>query len=320
MLNHLCDVKLIHWERATRELAARTIIYHRPPGPGVDSGRLRPVLLDRSLSTNLEARHGACVGAAEALLALKNAGEPCVEGELATKVTGLVTAIEKARLYRGKGGEVMRAAVSKYVQCLASVSQPLDKGPGPATGPKSLRSTLLASLEENLKHPTVDIRDSAVSAMGEFAASYMVGSNPAAGAKRLIVKLATLLREDQNPAARRGAALALGVMPREMLFSCVPGFAAEAPAEENVDAEADPEMIPAWRMALEALKAASIRRKMLRRGCRRARLRDEGDGGSSVPDGDQSRRGRLRGDVASRFRGHLISADVHGGLLHGQPR
>ena len=258
MLNHLCDVKLIHWERATRELAARTISIIGRRDPEWIREVALPVLLDRSLSTNLEARHGACVGAAEALLALKNAGEPCVEGELATKVTGLVTAIEKARLYRGKGGEVMRAAVSKYVQCLASVSQPLDKGPGPATGPKSLRCTLLASLEENLKHPTVDIRDSAVSAIGEFAASYMVGSNPAAGAKRLIVKLATVLRDDQNPAARRGAALALGVMPREMLFSYVPGFAAEAPAEENADAEADPEMIPAWRMALEALKAASI--------------------------------------------------------------
>ena len=244
-----------------------------------------------------------------------------MEGELATKVTGLVTAIEKARLYRGKGGEVMRAAVSKYVQCLASVSQPLDKGPGPATGPKSLRSTLLASLEENLKHPTVDIRDSAVSAMGEFAASYMVGSNPAAGAKRLIVKFAMVLRDDQNPAARRGAALALGVMPREMLFSYVPGFAAEAPAEENADAEADPEMIPAWRMALEALKAASIPEEDVEARDADARVcATKGNGGSFVPDGDQSRRGRLRGDVASRFRGHLISADVHGGLLHRQPR
>jgi hypothetical protein len=259
MLNHLCDVKLIHWERATRELAARAISIIGRRDPEWIREVALPVLLDRSLSTNLEARHGACVGAAEALIALKNAGEPCVEGEIATKVTGLVAAIEKARLYRGKGGEVMRAAVSKYVQCLASVAQPLDKGSGPATGPKSLRSTLLASLEENLKHPTVDIRDSAVAAMREFAASYMVGSNPAAGAKRLIVKLATTLREDPNPAARRGAALALGVMPREMLFSSVPGFTADV--DENTEegsAPVEPEMIPAWRMALEALKAASI--------------------------------------------------------------
>ena len=101
MLNHLCDVKLIHWERATRELAARTISIIGRRDPEWIREVALPVLLDRSLSTNLEARHGACVGAAEALLALKNAGEPCVEGELATKVTGLVTAIEKARLYRG---------------------------------------------------------------------------------------------------------------------------------------------------------------------------------------------------------------------------
>ena len=76
MLNHLCDVKLIHWERATRELAARTISIIGRRDPEYIREVALPVLLDRSLSTNLEARHGACVGAAEALLALKNAGEP----------------------------------------------------------------------------------------------------------------------------------------------------------------------------------------------------------------------------------------------------
>ena len=187
-----------------------------------------PALLTRALSPALEARHGATVGAGEALLALHGAGVPCVadedpdravsgegEGEvdLASRVVGLVAAVEKARLYRGKGGEVMRAAVCRYVECLAIVRQPLDKGPGPATGPKSLRSSLLASVEDSLKHPTADIRDAAVRALGQFALAYMCKGNPEAGAKRLVVKLAGTLREDPNPAARRGAALALGVMP-----------------------------------------------------------------------------------------------------------
>ncbi len=40
-------------------------------------------------------------------------------------VCGLVPAIDRARLYRGKGGEVMREAVSRLVECGAEVGLPL---------------------------------------------------------------------------------------------------------------------------------------------------------------------------------------------------
>ena len=53
--------------------------------------------------------------------------------------------------------------------------------------------------------------------------------------------------------------LALGVMPREMLFSSVPGFTADVDENsEEGSATGEPEMIPAWRMALESLMAASF--------------------------------------------------------------
>jgi len=80
------------------------------------------------------------------------------------------------------------------------------------------------SVEESLKHPTADIRNAAVAAIGQFAAAYMVGANPQMGAKRLVVKLADALRADPNPAARRGGALQVDpgwkqFTPR--LLSCV---------------------------------------------------------------------------------------------------
>lgn len=56
--------------------------------------------------------------------------------------------MEKARLYRGKGGEIMRAAVCRLVEAIATVRLPL-------TTP--LKKALHASLDESLRHPTKEI-------------------------------------------------------------------------------------------------------------------------------------------------------------------
>lgn len=65
------------------------------------------------------------------------------------KVAGIVPAIEKARLYRGKGGEIMRAAVSQFIECI-SLSHLLV--------PKKIIRSLLDTLSENLRHPNSQIQ------------------------------------------------------------------------------------------------------------------------------------------------------------------
>jgi hypothetical protein len=64
-------------------------------------------------------------------------------------VAGVVPAIEKARLYRGKGGEIMRSAVSRFIECISISHLSL-------TG-KTKRS-LLDTLNENLRHPNSQIQ------------------------------------------------------------------------------------------------------------------------------------------------------------------
>ena len=64
-------------------------------------------------------------------------------------VAGMVPAIEKARLYRGKGGEIMRSAVSRLIECTAQVQIRLS--------PKT-QKMLHDTLDENLKHPNGDIQ------------------------------------------------------------------------------------------------------------------------------------------------------------------
>ena len=280
LLEHLLRVKLAHWERPTRELAARALGVVGRRDRDWTRGTALPALLDRALSPALETRHGAVVGAAEALLALAPDGSGdgsgdgsagVVGGALAERVVTLVRDVEKARLYRGKGGETMRAATCRFVECLAMSRQPLDRGPGPAAGPKSLRSALLASMEESLRHPSADVRDAATSALGAFAEAYMCGSSPEKGAERLVATLAATAAEDPNPAARRGAAAALGAMPAALLLAAVKSRrrngvplepepdagSDETSSEPAAEPAAEPVTVPAWRAAMDALAAAS---------------------------------------------------------------
>lgn len=69
-------------------------------------------------------------------------------------------AIEKARLYRGKGGEIMRAAVSRLIECTAILGVPI---------PPKIQKVLHDSIDENLKHPNGDIQVNIESSFHFFA-------------------------------------------------------------------------------------------------------------------------------------------------------
>lgn len=64
-------------------------------------------------------------------------------------LANVVPAIEKARLYRGKGGEIMRAAVSRFIECISLSKVAL---------PEKIKKSLLDTLNENLRHPNSQIQ------------------------------------------------------------------------------------------------------------------------------------------------------------------
>lgn len=64
-------------------------------------------------------------------------------------IAGIVPAIEKARLYRGKGGEIMRSAVSRFIECISQAQISLTE---------KIKRSLLDTLNENLKHPNSQIQ------------------------------------------------------------------------------------------------------------------------------------------------------------------
>ncbi|KAG2446099.1 hypothetical protein HXX76_000699 [Chlamydomonas incerta] len=244
---HLVTVKARHWEKSLRELAARAAAALAPAGPGpylAGEGGL-DVLLPACLNEQLEVRHGAVVMVAELLPALKAAAaaDPAsnaacwpLSPERASEVASLVPAIDKARLYRGKGGEIMREAVSRLIECCADVQL--------AMSPQQ-HAKVLEALDENLRHPQQYIQSGAVAAVRAYARAYLSHDARAAAAFRTKYQDGYLSRlHDPNVAVRRGYSLALGSLPRELLEpvleeavealvdGCVPE---EDPDERDVD-------------------------------------------------------------------------------------
>jgi len=112
LADHLLSTKLSHWERSLRELTSKALAALVPTQPGFLQTTAVDTLLPLCLNSILEVRHGAALGVGELTLALHSQGQ-ALDTERQAAVAGVVPAIEKARLYRGKGGELMRGAVCR---------------------------------------------------------------------------------------------------------------------------------------------------------------------------------------------------------------
>uniref|UniRef100_A0A7N0ZQT9 Tubulin-specific chaperone D n=1 Tax=Kalanchoe fedtschenkoi TaxID=63787 RepID=A0A7N0ZQT9_KALFE len=204
-VDDLMHSKICHWEKGLRELAAEALAALVKYDPAYFGNFVLDRLIPCTLSTDLCMRHGATLAAGEVVLALHRF-DYVLPDEMQKRVAGLVLAIEKARLYRGKGGEIMRTAVSRFTECLSLAAICLSD---------EIKRGLLDTLSENLRHPNSQIQKAAVEALKHFVASYLV-STDAGNASDIVLKYLDQLA-DLNVAARRGAALALGVLPYKLL-------------------------------------------------------------------------------------------------------
>ncbi|XP_048530765.1 tubulin-folding cofactor D [Triticum urartu] len=201
----LCN-KITHWEKSLRELAAQALALLVQYDMDYFSGHALKKLIPCTLSSDLCTRHGATLAAGEIALKLHQLGF-IFSTDMQRGLSGIVPAIEKARLYRGKGGEILRSAVSRFIACISMAAISLNE--------KTKRS-LVETLNENLKHPNSQIQCAAVDALKHFIPTYLVSAGEKI-ANDVISKYVTLL-DDPNVAARRGGALALGILPYEFLL------------------------------------------------------------------------------------------------------
>nr|XP_009782677.1 PREDICTED: tubulin-folding cofactor D isoform X2 [Nicotiana sylvestris] len=204
-VDELLNSKICHWDKSLRELAANALSSLAKYDPGHFASTVVGKLLPCTLSSDLCMRHGATLAIGEVILALHEC-DYVLSPDLQNQVAGVVPGIEKARLYRGKGGEIMRSAVSRFIECISlALVQLTDK----------IKRSLLDTLHENLRHPNSQIQGAAVAALKRFFPAYLVASE----SKGINTITSGYLEQltDPNVAARRGSSLALGVLPYKFL-------------------------------------------------------------------------------------------------------
>ncbi|XP_061363955.1 tubulin-folding cofactor D [Gastrolobium bilobum] len=206
-VDDLLDRKICHWDKSLRELAAEALSFLVKYDPQYFASTVMEKLIPCTLSSDLCMRHGATLATGELVLALHQCNYP-LPSDKQKSLAGVVPAIEKARLYRGKGGEIMRAAVSRFIECISVSKVALSE---------KIKRSLLDTLNENLRHPNSQIQNAAVKGLKHFVCAYLHASDNK-GTSDVAVKYLNMLT-DPNVAVRRGSALAIGVLPSELLTS-----------------------------------------------------------------------------------------------------
>lgn len=120
LLDHILMVKLRHWDKALRSLAAMGLAALAPVATQQLADSALPRLLGLVTSDNLEVRTGAVLGIAELLPALPAAGLCNLKNNTGQQVTSVLTQLESAGMYRGKGGELMREASARLIEQIAA--------------------------------------------------------------------------------------------------------------------------------------------------------------------------------------------------------
>eukprot|EP00986_Skeletonema_menzelii_P017354 scaffold19153_cov80-Skeletonema_menzelii.AAC.9 len=215
IIHHLSDVKLIHWDQEIRQLSSKSLAQIAKLCPTYCASNILPKLLEQCFHDDIVIRHGSLLGCAELVLffgelkLLHRGG--VLDDERMSRLAELVPSIEKARLYRGRGGEIMRAAACRMIECLSQSGLPL-------TVKQQVR--LLDSVDACLIHPKEEIQNSAAEALRSLMRTNFPVSEKGPSTRlqaRVIDKYISIVNTEDNPAATRGFSLGLGVLPAKLL-------------------------------------------------------------------------------------------------------
>lgn len=213
IVDHLFTVKLFHWDRAIRQLASKSLHGLVIKDEQYFCQTVIPYLLEKSLDMkSLEVRHGAVLGVGEIVLALSLNGRlASLPKEASSSVIGLPGTIDKKRMYRGRGGEIMRSAACRLVECISRANLPLKV---------KEQVVLLDIIDGCIPHPNETIQKDACAALHQLMTVYFpVGSQGPSDRlqARVVDKFLDLCQTSTNPAATRGYTMALGFLPNKLI-------------------------------------------------------------------------------------------------------
>lgn len=252
LLDHILDHKLVHWERATRELSARAIGVLG----GLDTEWIAEIGLQTAISrirnSDLPTCHGAILALGEMLL-VANGAKMRLPDELNAQVVDLVRNIAEEKMLLGKCGEMMRSATCRLIECMAlSVnSMQMDA---------QMQDSLLNIVEESLKSSSNDgVQAAASDALRAFAES-RYGPEHMTAVHELLIRHVNLLDRDPSDHIRRGAALVLGGLPLSMLLANGDNVVVQDRTAARTDV-AGVDTIEPWRKVIESLVASTRARR-----------------------------------------------------------
>jgi hypothetical protein len=207
LVSFLLNNRLQHWDKPIRELAAQALREIVCSDPCLFTSFVLPATLKNSTAADVIIRHGNALGTAEVIRGLHHAGVVLAD-DLRTTALDLVATVDKMRLYRGKGGEVMREAVMEVVASVAEAQLPLTK---------LQHKAHLGAIMECLKSANVNVMLLAVNALEKFSATHFSSSAPELVRTAFFEQIMGILRNDDNPAAVRGACRGIGVLSTALL-------------------------------------------------------------------------------------------------------
>ena len=126
------QVKLRHWDLDIRVLASQSLYLMSKIDIDYILEHVLSSLFDLCLHKDLQVRHGAILGVAAIVKAIgflsRNENNNVLDklcSETISNTTNLVVKVEDSRLYRGRGGELMRGAVCRLIESIAAAKFPL---------------------------------------------------------------------------------------------------------------------------------------------------------------------------------------------------
>ena len=214
ILRHLFEEKLFHWDISIRKLASLALAEVSQYDSSFLGKVAIPFLLEKCLDDKSVAiRHGAVLGVAELtrMFAEQKVLISVLSDECRASLVAVVSEIDKRRLYRGRGGEIMRSACCRLVECISISKIAL-------TVKDQVK--MLDTVDASIPHPSMDIQESACIALGQLLHAYFpVGDKGPSDRlqNRVVDKFVKQLRTSQNVAATRGYALAIGYLPAKLV-------------------------------------------------------------------------------------------------------
>lgn len=205
LINHLVERKVPHWDMTIRELSSKALNHLTPLAADYIATTVLDNLLIKTLSIDLNARHGAILSIGEIFLGLASINkEVSTMNSRAIEVARTLIASYKERLYfRGMGGELMRLACCSFIEKCSQAHMPYHDAP--------VREEWLDMLNDCLSYDSSNIRLAAVQALPFLLKEYYIDDYERQSS--LVDLYIQKLSAESLEIVRMGHALALGALP-----------------------------------------------------------------------------------------------------------